>query len=47
MAEVENSDADLVSTALGRLETPSTDNYIVAFGPNGRQFFATPNGYSA
>lgn len=47
MAEVETSEAGLVSTALGRLETPATDNYIVAFGPNGRQFIATPNGYSA
>ena len=47
MAAVETSDADLVSTALGRLDTPAIDNYIVAFGPNGRQFIATPNGYSA
>jgi hypothetical protein len=47
MAEVETSDADLVSTALDRLEIPPIDNYVVAFGPNGRQFIATPNGYSA
>lgn len=37
----------MVSAALGRLEKPKTDEYIIAFGPNGRQFFATPNGYSA
>jgi hypothetical protein len=47
MAEVETSNAELVSTALDRLEIPSIDNYIVAFAPNGRQFIATPNGYSA
>jgi hypothetical protein len=47
MAEVETSDADLVSTALDRLETPTINNYIIAFGPNGRQFIATLNGYSA
>ena len=37
----------MASTALARLQTPSTDEYVIAFGPNGRQFFATPNGYAA
>lgn len=37
----------MVSTALDSLEKPHTDQYIIAFGPNGRQFFATPNGYAA
>lgn len=47
MAETDSADAVTVATALGCLEKPSADEYIVAFGPNGRSFFATPNGYSA
>jgi methylenetetrahydrofolate dehydrogenase (NADP+)/methenyltetrahydrofolate cyclohydrolase/formyltetrahydrofolate synthetase len=47
MANLDSPDAVMVSTALGRLEKLRTDEYIIAFGPNGRQFFATPNGYSA
>ncbi|KAJ4337780.1 hypothetical protein N0V95_008238 [Ascochyta clinopodiicola] len=37
----------MTTTALDRLDKLGTDEYIIAFGPNGRQFFATPNGYSA
>jgi len=37
----------MASTALARLQKPSIDEYVIAFGPNGRQFFATPNGYAA
>ncbi|KAF2623885.1 hypothetical protein BU25DRAFT_349118 [Macroventuria anomochaeta] len=47
MANLDTPDAVIVSTALGRLEKLSTDEYIISFGPNDRQFFATPNGYSA
>ncbi|KAF3032915.1 hypothetical protein E8E12_003440 [Didymella heteroderae] len=37
----------MVSTALASLEKLSTDQYVIAFGPGGRQFFATPNDYAA
>jgi hypothetical protein len=47
MADLVSPDEAVVSTALDRLEKLGTDEYIIAFGPNGRQFFATPNGYSA
>ncbi|KAH6621807.1 hypothetical protein C7974DRAFT_425580 [Boeremia exigua] len=47
MAELHLPDAAQVSTSLDNLEKLSTDEYIIAFGPNGRHFFATPNGYSA
>lgn len=47
MANLHSPDAIMVATALDRLKKLSTDEYIIAFGPNGRQFFASPNGYSA
>lgn len=47
MASTVSPDTVIISTALGRLEKLGTDEYIVALGPKGRQFFATPNGYSA
>ncbi|KAJ4309702.1 hypothetical protein N0V94_008800 [Neodidymelliopsis sp. IMI 364377] len=47
MADLVSPDETVVSTALDRLEKLGTDDYIIAFGPNGRQFFATPNGCSA
>lgn len=36
-----------VAAALDQLDKLDPDTYIVAFGPNGRQFLATPNGYCA
>ncbi|KZM27371.1 uncharacterized protein EKO05_0010475 [Ascochyta rabiei] len=47
MANLDPSEAVTIATALGRLDKLKTDEYITAFGPDGRQFFATPNGYSA
>ncbi|KAF9697563.1 hypothetical protein EKO04_004183 [Ascochyta lentis] len=47
MADLDTPEAVTTTTALSRLEKLGTDEYIIAFGPNGRQFFATPNGYSA
>lgn len=47
MANLDSPDATMTSIALTRLEKLGTDEYIVAFGPNGKQFFATPSGYSA
>lgn len=47
MANVDTPDATIVSIALQRLEKLGTDQYIIAFGLNGRQFFATSNGYAA
>jgi hypothetical protein len=40
-------DANRVSTALARLEKLQPDKYIIAFGPGGKQFIGSPNGYSA
>ncbi|KAF2707959.1 hypothetical protein K504DRAFT_383596 [Pleomassaria siparia CBS 279.74] len=36
-----------ISKALTAFKPPGADEYFVAFGTNGRQFCATPNGYSA
>lgn len=47
MANLDSPDAVSVAATLGGLKHLSTDEYIIAFGPSGRQFFATPNGYSA
>lgn len=33
--------------ALNSLQKLGPDEYIIAFGPEGRQFCGTPNGYSA
>ncbi|KAF2832349.1 FTHFS-domain-containing protein [Ophiobolus disseminans] len=46
MASV-NTNADIISTVLNRLEPFKSDCYFVAFGPEGKHFFATPNGYAA
>lgn len=46
-AALNSPEAVLTSIALNRLEKLSTDEYIIAFGPNRRQFFATPHGYAA
>jgi hypothetical protein len=42
-----NTNADLIATVLSRLENPAADEYFIAFGPAGRQFIGTPNGYTA
>jgi hypothetical protein len=42
-----NTDADLIAKTLTRLERPTINEYLVAFGPENKQFLATPNGYSA
>lgn len=47
MANSESPDVAKAAAALDRLDKLDTDTYIVAFGPNGRQFLAAPNGYSA
>ena len=36
-----------ISAILTKLDTLGSDEYFVAFGPSGRQFCGTPNGYSA
>ncbi|KAH7383835.1 hypothetical protein BKA66DRAFT_529275 [Pyrenochaeta sp. MPI-SDFR-AT-0127] len=46
MASAESPDLVVFSAVLDRLECLPADKYIVAFGPYGRQFCATPNGYS-
>ncbi|KAJ4991584.1 hypothetical protein SVAN01_02965 [Stagonosporopsis vannaccii] len=47
MANKNSPDTANGTAALDRLDKLDPDQYIVAFGPNGRQFLATPNGYSA
>lgn len=47
MSNLDPPDAATVTTALSRLEKLSADQYIIAFGPSGRQFFATAAGYAA
>ncbi|KAH8723434.1 hypothetical protein GQ44DRAFT_313788 [Phaeosphaeriaceae sp. PMI808] len=42
-----NSGSVLTPFELNSLEKRKADDYIVAFGPNGRQLIGTPNGYSA
>ncbi|KAF1937632.1 hypothetical protein EJ02DRAFT_356414 [Clathrospora elynae] len=34
-----------LASALSRLDNLDSDQYIIALDPNGRQFYATPNGY--
>jgi|TARA_R110002003_G_scaffold117_23_gene10509 hypothetical protein len=41
------TDANTISSVLERLGKLQNNQYIVAFGPNGKQFIGTPNGYSA
>ena len=36
-----------IKFVLDRLRPLAPDNYVFAFGPEGRHFFATPNGYAA
>jgi hypothetical protein len=38
---------DLGSQVLQRLEKFATDEYVIAFGPDQKQFVGTPNGYLA
>ncbi|KAF1848906.1 uncharacterized protein K460DRAFT_304513 [Cucurbitaria berberidis CBS 394.84] len=47
MAFDESPDVVVIATALTRLENLAADEYIIAFGPDGKQFCGTPNGYSA
>jgi hypothetical protein len=42
-----DTDPVLISMALDRVENVSADNYLIVFGPEGKQFVATPNGYAA
>jgi methylenetetrahydrofolate dehydrogenase (NADP+)/methenyltetrahydrofolate cyclohydrolase/formyltetrahydrofolate synthetase len=42
-----NTNSNIISTVLDRLQNLEPDKYIIAFGPNGKQFIGTPNGYSA
>jgi hypothetical protein len=42
-----NTDSNIISTVLDRLQNLEPDKYIIAFGPGGKQFIGTPNGYSA
>ncbi|KAF1833646.1 hypothetical protein BDW02DRAFT_598908 [Decorospora gaudefroyi] len=45
MSSSESPDAVVIATALDRLELLGPDQYIIALGPDGKQFIATPNGY--
>lgn len=47
MTFVVDSDPVVVSTALDTLQNLDADQYLIVFGPDGRQFIASPNGYSA
>ncbi|KAF1950627.1 hypothetical protein CC80DRAFT_509566 [Byssothecium circinans] len=47
MAATVSPNAIHPSTVLSRLEPLGPDQYFIAFGPEGRQFCGTPNGYSA
>jgi hypothetical protein len=42
-----NTDIDLISQILEPLERCGPDEYLIAFGPDSKQFVGTPNGYSA
>jgi hypothetical protein len=42
-----SSDAIINNAALTRLDVLDADKYIIALGPDGRQFLGTPNGYIA
>jgi hypothetical protein len=42
-----SSDTIINNAALNRLDVLDADQYIIALGPEGRQFLGTPNGYSA
>lgn len=41
------SDSAFISMALDRVENLSANEYLIVFGPDGKQFLATPNGCSA
>lgn len=41
------TDPAMISYLLSRPEKLGRDEYIVAFGPDGRQFIGTPRGYAA
>jgi hypothetical protein len=47
MSFVVDSDPVLISMALDSLQNLNANNYLIVFGPDGKQFLATPNGYSA
>jgi hypothetical protein len=47
MSSADTPDPIIIETVLRRLEPLDTDKYVIALGPYGRQFFATPNGYTA
>jgi hypothetical protein len=47
MAFADSPDAVINAIALNRLDNLKPDEYIIALGPDGRQFLGTPNGYSA
>lgn len=42
-----NTDTNLITNALSRLKRLDVNQYIIALGPDNRQFVATCNGYSA
>ncbi|KAH7082588.1 hypothetical protein BKA63DRAFT_134863 [Paraphoma chrysanthemicola] len=42
-----NTNAELISSILEPLQKLQNDEYFIAFGPRGKQFIGTPNGYSA
>jgi len=42
-----NTDPNLLPDVLKHLKPLDQDRYILAFGPEGKQFVATPNGYAA
>jgi methylenetetrahydrofolate dehydrogenase (NADP+)/methenyltetrahydrofolate cyclohydrolase/formyltetrahydrofolate synthetase len=41
------TDPELIATLLNRLERLNSDEYVLAFGPAGKHFFAGPDGYAA
>jgi hypothetical protein len=47
MAFADTPDSVINSIALNRLDNLDVDEYIIALGPDSRQFLGTPNGYSA
>jgi hypothetical protein len=42
-----SSDTIFNNAALKKLDVLDADKYIIALGPDGRQFLGTPNGYIA
>jgi hypothetical protein len=41
------ANANHIPLILSPLEKFETDKYLIAFGPDSKQFVATPNGYTA